>query len=36
MAGKKSSLLAKYNIKMVHQLAKKSINMLRPMKDDLG
>jgi predicted GIY-YIG superfamily endonuclease len=36
ITNKISRLLAKYNIKTVHNPWKKNIHMLRPVKDDLG
>jgi hypothetical protein len=36
VSGKISRLLAKYNIKTVHQLARKTNTMLRQVKDSLG
>jgi hypothetical protein len=35
-SNKMSRLLAKHKIKTVHILAKKTINILRPVKDNLG
>jgi hypothetical protein len=36
VSGKISRLLAKYNINIIHQLVKKTNNMLKPVKDNLG